>query len=158
MSDPYKWTNGINPFQASIPAQLARRGYDVWLGGNRGTLYSNVHKRDGEWTDKERWDFSWADMGIYDLPALIDKVLEVSGEPKLTLIGYSQGASQSIYGLVKKQDYFAERVNRYISLATCFFSTAKSSPDKTSDYDVEVARYLTDDSKGIYSYFTGDDE
>ena len=92
--DPVNWVVGLfNPFQPSVPAQLASRGYDVWLAGNRGTKYSNIHRRDGEWTIKERWDFTWADMGTYDQPTLINKVLEVTGKPKLTLVGFSQGSA-----------------------------------------------------------------
>ena len=59
----------------SLPGALAERGYDVWVGNNRGTLYSNTHKNDGEWTLKEHWDYTWADMGKYDIPACIEKIL-----------------------------------------------------------------------------------
>ena len=39
---------------------LADRGYDVWLGNNRGTKYSNVTLTDQDATygDKERWAFT----------------------------------------------------------------------------------------------------
>ena len=73
-----------------MPVQLVDEGYEVWLGNDRGTFYSNKHRRDGNWESlKERWDFSWADMGYYDMPAALDKIIEVSGKPKVTVIGYS---------------------------------------------------------------------
>jgi len=62
------WSSGGTWNQAS-PLRLVDEGYDVWLGNNRGVLYSNVHDRDGEWSLEERWDFSWADMGVFDMPA-----------------------------------------------------------------------------------------
>lgn len=73
-----------------MPLQLVDEGYEVWLGNDRGTFYSNRHTRDGKWASlKERWDFSWAEMGYYDMPAVFDKIIEVSGKPKVTVIGWS---------------------------------------------------------------------
>ena len=46
------------------------------MGNNRGCEYSNVHKDDDTQTLKEHWDFNWADMGKYDLPAFLDKIIE----------------------------------------------------------------------------------
>ena len=71
--------------------QLARRGHDIWLYGARGTKDSNVHDRDGDddFALKERWDFTWADMGMLDIPACIEKILEVTGNEKVTILGHS---------------------------------------------------------------------
>ena len=82
------WITG-GTFNQSLPLQLVDYGYDVWMGNNRGVLYSNEHDRDGEWSLEERWSFTFADMGLYDMPAQIDKVLAVTGKPKVTVIGYS---------------------------------------------------------------------
>ena len=91
------------------------------MSNNRGTKYSNVNDKDGTWSPKERWDFCWADMGRYDQPANINKILSVTGKPKVTYIGYSQGTSQMIYGLGKFHDiYFADRLERVILLAPCY--------------------------------------
>ena len=68
---------------------LAERGYDVWVGNNRGATYSTKYRG---WSD-DRWDYTWADMGQYDMPACIDRILEVTRKPKVTLIGYSQGSA-----------------------------------------------------------------
>ena len=73
----------------SMPLKLVDEGYDVWFGNNRGVTYSNKHDRDGEWPIAERWNFNWADMGLYDMPAQIRKVIEISGKPKVTVIGLS---------------------------------------------------------------------
>ena len=65
-------------FGKGLPISLTDRGYDVWLGDNRGVTYSNMHDRDGEWSLKERWEFTFAEMGRYDMPAQIEKVLEIT--------------------------------------------------------------------------------
>ena len=49
--------------------QLVNKGYDIWLGNNRGSIYSNTHEKDGNWTAAERWNFTYADMGKYDVRA-----------------------------------------------------------------------------------------
>ena len=85
----FNWAFASNTGFMSLPGQLATRGYDVWMGSNRGVKYSNANRRDGLWSLKERWDFSWAEMGLYDIPAMIDKIIEVTGKPKVTLMGYS---------------------------------------------------------------------
>ena len=97
----YAGLDDLLPFH-TLPIQLAQRGYDVWVAGFRGLTHSNVNERDGEWSLEERWDFTWADQGFYDLPALVEKVLQVTAKPKLTLTGYSQGSSAMFYGLAQK--------------------------------------------------------
>ena len=127
-----EWGWQDDPTTAAWPLQLVDRGYDVWMGSNRGTPYSNVNDRDGAWTERERWDFSWAEMGTRDQPANVSKILAVTGKPKLTYVGYSQGTSQMIYGLAKGHDaFFADRLERVILLAPCL-SIAGGDPDKVA--------------------------
>ena len=53
---------------------LARAGYDVWLGNNRGNKYSATHQTLSK-KDAAYWDFYQQDMAEKDLPAFIDTVL-----------------------------------------------------------------------------------
>ncbi len=46
---------------------LANIGYDVWLGNNRGNKYSRSHISLNPDKDKNFWDFSFHEMGKYDL-------------------------------------------------------------------------------------------
>ena len=50
-------------------------GYDVWLGNNRGTTHSRVHETLNPDVDSKYWDFSFIELGKYDLPAMIGYVL-----------------------------------------------------------------------------------
>lgn len=57
----------------SLAYLLADEGYDVWLGNSRGNQFSMAHV---EYTieDDEFWEFSWDEMGLYDLPAMLNFV------------------------------------------------------------------------------------
>ena len=96
--------------EKSIAFQTLDYGYDVWLGNNRGQRYSS------NW---ENIDFEWVDMGENDLPAMIDKVLEVTRFNKLHFIGYDQGGTQMISAMANDNDYYAEKVDVFAGLAPC---------------------------------------
>jgi len=53
---------------------LSNLGYDVWLGNNRGNIYSKDHQT-FDYGSKEFEDFSFYEMGTKDLPAMIDYIL-----------------------------------------------------------------------------------
>lgn len=55
------------------------------------------------------------------------------------------------YALAKNQDYYAERINRFIALTTCVYNRI------AEDYEIEVSKYLTYDKLGIYNRFGGDE-
>lgn len=76
----------------SLGYLLADEGYDVWLGNSRGNRYSQNHltlNRDME----EFWDFSFHEIGVYDCPAIIDYILNVTNQKSLHYVGHSQGTS-----------------------------------------------------------------
>ena len=39
------------------------------------------------------WDFTWDEMAHYDIPAMIEKVLELTGETELFYAGHSMGTT-----------------------------------------------------------------
>ena len=49
----------------------ARAGYDVWCGNNRGVAPSLGHTKLNAETDQEYWNWSWQEMGEYDMPSFI---------------------------------------------------------------------------------------
>lgn len=120
--DGSEWISPDYEGNAGLPGLLAEKGYDVWVGNNRGTPYSNNNIGFNEetfWTWEEHWDFTWAEMGEFDIPALVNKMIEVTEKPKVTLMGYSQGGAQMFYALAKNQDFYADKVHRFVSLSGC---------------------------------------
>lgn len=51
------------------------------------------------------WNFSWHEIGIYDMPAIIDYILLKTGQEKLHYIGHSQGTTVNLVMLAKKVQY-----------------------------------------------------
>merc|ERR1712080_581750 len=69
---------------------LADAGYDVWMGNYRGNTYGRMHcTLDPDHQRSGFWDFTWDQMAKYDIPAMIEKVLEVTGQDELQYAGHS---------------------------------------------------------------------
>lgn len=71
---------------------LSDAGYDVWLGNARGTKFSKKHISMNS-NDDEFWEFSWNEIGMYDLPAFIDTILSNTKQKSLHYLGHSQGTT-----------------------------------------------------------------
>ena len=67
-------------------------------------------------------------MGTEDVPAFIDKIVEITAQPKVTYIGYDQGNTQIFYGLTQKPS-LASRINKVIALAPCVFYNRLTMPE-----------------------------
>ncbi|XP_076237414.1 lipase 3 [Calliopsis andreniformis] len=112
--------------QKSLGYILADWGYDVWLGNARGSRYSRKHK----WmTTKEKkyWLFSWHEIGVFDIPAMIDVALKVSKKEKLMYIGHSQG-STSFFVMASLRSEYQEKVEAMFALAPPIYMGKMSHP------------------------------
>ncbi len=92
------------------------QGFDVWLGNSRGNVYSRDHVRLNPNKDKEFWDYSFQEMGEYDVPANVDYITRVTGVQKISYVGHSQGTSQMYYALATNEDYLSTKVNLFVAL------------------------------------------
>ncbi|KAI5651807.1 alpha/beta-hydrolase lipase region domain-containing protein [Phthorimaea operculella] len=115
--------------ESALPFLLADRGYDVWLFNARGTIEeSQGHARLSLQRDaKLYWDFSWDEIGRYDLPATIDLVLKETGKPKLKYVGFSQGTT-SFYVMASERPEYAEKVSLMVSLSPVAWMSKMKSP------------------------------
>lgn len=57
------WFTLFDDYSQALPCQLVEKGFDVWIGNNRGNT-SGGHKHLSPEKDKiAYWDFSFAEMG-----------------------------------------------------------------------------------------------
>ena len=94
----------LNKGVRSPAFQAADAGLDVWLANSRGNMYSNDHKHYNDQKNNSEhkrayWNFSWAEIGRYDMPAVINTVLRETQQEKIAYVGYSQGTIQMFYAL-----------------------------------------------------------
>lgn len=87
-----------------LPYRLVDEGCDVWLGNTRGNVYSRSHVSLTA-DDPKFWDFSWHEMGVHDLPAMIDYVLLQAQREQLTYVGHSQGSCAFFVMASDKPEY-----------------------------------------------------
>ncbi|CDW75411.1 lysosomal acid lipase cholesteryl ester hydrolase-like [Stylonychia lemnae] len=80
-----------------LSLQLVDQGYDVWSTNSRGTVYSNEHVNLTV-NDKAYWDFSYHEMGKYDLPANLNYILNTTNQSQVVYFGHSQGTTQFFLG------------------------------------------------------------
>lgn len=85
----YKLVFNLSYFTAYV---LADSCYDVWLPNHRGNTYSRAHTTLSV-NSREYWNFSWHELGIYDLPASIDYILNYTNHKNLLFSGHSQGGT-----------------------------------------------------------------
>ncbi|XP_026468945.1 lipase 3-like [Ctenocephalides felis] len=79
-------------------------GFDVWLGNARGNTNSRRHISISP--DEPRfWNFSWHEIGVIDLPAMIDHVLNVTKQTSLHYAGHSQGTTSFFVMLSERPEY-----------------------------------------------------
>ncbi|XP_033005086.1 putative lysosomal acid lipase/cholesteryl ester hydrolase [Lacerta agilis] len=110
------WVTNL-PHQ-SLGFILADAGYDVWIGNNRGNSWSRRHQNLSI-EEEAFWDFSFHEMGIYDLPAMVDFILQKTGQKNIYYVGHSQGCTVAFVAL-SILPQMAEKIKMFFALAPAY--------------------------------------
>uniref|UniRef100_A0A8C8SBR5 AB hydrolase-1 domain-containing protein n=1 Tax=Pelusios castaneus TaxID=367368 RepID=A0A8C8SBR5_9SAUR len=102
----------------SLGFVLADAGYDVWIGNSRGNTWSKRHQNLSI-DQEEFWDFSFHEMAMYDLPALVDFILQKTGQQNLYYVGYSQGCTIAFIAF-SVMPQLAQKIKIFFALAPAY--------------------------------------
>lgn len=100
---------------------MAKEGYDVWLGNNRGTTFSYRHVNFTV-EDHDYWLHTFDEMGKYDLPAFLNTVLDKTGAEKISYLGHSQGNTQFWIANIVHDD-IGSKIDKMIAFAPVMYVT-----------------------------------
>ncbi|XP_067408885.1 lysosomal acid lipase/cholesteryl ester hydrolase-like [Emydura macquarii macquarii] len=113
LTDGSNWIT--NTAKNSLGFILADAGYDVWLGNSRGNTWSRRHTTLSVLHEKF-WAFSYDEMAKYDLPAVIDFIVQKTGQEQLYYVGHSQGTTIAFIAF-STMPQLAQRIKMYFALA-----------------------------------------
>ena len=101
----------------SISFVLASHNFDVWISNSRGNKYCKKHDKYKE-DSFEFWQFSFHDLGKYDLPAIIKYIRKTNkSNEKIIYFGHSQGTTMMFSGLTEQLDFYKNNIKLFVALA-----------------------------------------
>ncbi|XP_063635218.1 lipase 3-like [Cydia splendana] len=136
---------------AGLAFLLSDSCFDTWVGNVRGTYYSreHLHLEPGK---SRFWKFSVDEIGLYDIPGLIEYVLRNTGVKQLNYIGHSQGAG-TFFIMCSERPGYCDKAKLMIALApaTRQFNT-KSVVFRTVPLIIQDQKHFLQ-SLGIWELF-----
>ncbi|KAF2889576.1 hypothetical protein ILUMI_16597, partial [Ignelater luminosus] len=134
----------VNMGENSLGFILADRGYDVWLANYRGSTWSRKHINLNPDVDrKEFWDWSFQDIGSYDLPAFVDYILHATKHENLFYIGHSQGTI-NFFLLNSEKPEYNKKFRLMVALGPAAYFANPRTPliRFLSDYHNEIQAFV----------------
>jgi len=98
----------------------------MWFGNNRGTTNSYKHVMFTV-EDDEYWNYTYNEMGKYDLPANIDFILKEEGVSKITYMGHSQGTTQFWVANTMYPD-LGSKIEKMVAFAPVMYVANQNGP------------------------------
>ncbi|NXK96007.1 LIPM Lipase, partial [Formicarius rufipectus] len=124
LADSIHWISNM-PVH-SLGFLLADAGYDVWMGNSRGVTWSLKHKILKP-CQKEFWQFSFDEIGKYDIPAELYFIMNKTGQKDVYYVGHSEGATAGFVAF-STHPVLSQKIKAFFALAPVATITHASSP------------------------------
>ncbi|XP_011499581.1 PREDICTED: lipase 3-like [Ceratosolen solmsi marchali] len=128
---------------------LSDNGYDVWLGNARGNTFSRKHQTLST-SDPRFWNFSWQELGLYDLPAIITYISELKND-SLFCVGHSMAATTFSVMAIERPEV-AKNIKAMITLAPATYLHHIKGPVKLLSFFWRELQRISN-ALGIYEVF-----
>lgn len=118
---------------AAIPVRAYQEaGFDVYIANRRGTAPSRTHETLNADTDADYWNWSMDEVAIYDIPAMINKIIEVrDGEglapQKVTVVANSVSSAEALITLMRLPTSSSLNIRQLVSTAPCLVPTMEAA-------------------------------
>ncbi|CRK93814.1 CLUMA_CG007341, isoform A [Clunio marinus] len=119
--------------QTALAFLLSDAGYDVFMGNARGNKHSTRHKTFST-NSKQFWKFSWHEIGFYDLPAMIDFVLNFTRSKQLFYVGHSQGTTSLLVLLSSRPQYNEKIIQAHLMAVSAYRNALPESLFKIQEF------------------------
>jgi lysosomal acid lipase/cholesteryl ester hydrolase len=130
MDSSYTWLI-LDP-KNCLSIMLAEQGYDVWMANSRGNIFSTEHinstEFDSHLINSKFWDFSFHEMAIYDFPANVNYIKNMTNREKIIYLGHSQGTIQYFISYTLNPKFIEENIEKFITVGpvlNVFSTTSK---------------------------------
>lgn len=125
----------------SLAFMLSNAGYDTWILNARGTSLSERHKTIKS-DDPKFWDYTFHEIGYYDVTASIDYILEVTQSQALHYIGYSQGTIAFLVGLSLHPEYSKKMLSAYLLHPAAYLQHISGRLSALFHVQTKIERFL----------------
>ena len=115
-------STGLNYFginKKSLAYVLQEKGYDVWIGNNRGCKFSSKHiTKDSTKSNGNYWEYTMDEIVKYDLTSEINYIKKRTGVEKIHFVGYSEGSTLFLMLYMDNPHFVESSINKFVSIGT----------------------------------------
>ena len=127
--------------EKSLPYFLQEKGYDIWLGNNRGSPPSKKHvSKNPKKENGDYWDFCMDDFVKYDIVSEINYIKKHTGAKKVDFIGYSEGSTLFLMLYMDNPNFVENSINKFVSIGTV--PNLSDIPTSVTELIDKVSYYL----------------